>query len=198
MALNQDPILLTLAELNQYRDLSLNLDTTRLDQSVRESQVDELNAFLGEELYLLFIEDWDGTSFVTQKFVDLWEGVDYINNSKSIRYYGLQPAIALYSYSRMLDNLQLNATRSGAVKFTDEESEPTEQPQISSKVKSARGQALVYLARADKFLNEKKADYPEYQTKESEVINKFSLKFFKVGNREDRITHINHRRTWRL
>ena len=180
MALNQDPILLTLAEINQYRDLSLNLDTTRIDQSVRESQLDELNNFLGEELYLLFIEDWDGSTFVTQKFIDLWEGVDYVNNSKSIRYYGLQPAISLYSYARMLDNLQLNATRSGAVTFIDDESEPTEQPQIATKVKSARGQALVYLARADKFLNENKSDYPQYQTKDTVVQQKFSLKFFKV------------------
>ncbi len=182
MALNQDPILLTLAEINQYRDLSLNLDTTRIDQSVRESQLDELNSFLGEELYLLFIEDWDDNLKVFQQqiFIDLWEGVDYDLKGKQIRYYGLQPAISLYAYSRMLDNLQLNATRSGAVTFIDDESEPTEQAQIATKVKSARGQALVYLARADKFLQEKKVDYPQYQTKESEVINKFSLKFFKV------------------
>ena len=180
MALNQDPILLTLAEINQYRDLSLNLDTTRIDASVRESQLDELNNFLGEELYLLFIEDWSGTAFVTQKFIDLWEGVDYVNNGKEIRYYGLQPAISLYAYSRMLDNLQLNATRSGAVTFIDDESEPTEQPQIATKVKSARGQALVYLARADKFLKENRDDYPQYATKDTEVQQKFSLKFFKV------------------
>ena len=178
--MNQDPILLTKADLNQYRDLSLNLDDTRIEQSVRESQIDELNAFLGEELYLLFIEDWNGTAFDTQKFIDLWEGVDYDLKGKTVRYYGLQPAISLYAYSRMLDNLQLNATRSGAVTFIDDESEPTEQAQIATKVKSARGQALVYLARADKFLQEKKVDYPQYQSKESEVINTFSLKFFKV------------------
>ena len=181
MALNQDPILLTNAEILIYRDLSLNLDVTRIDQAVRESQVDELNSFLGGELYFLFIDDWNGTVFVDPRFLALWEGIDYdAPNGKKIRYYGLQPAIALYSYARMLDNLQLNATRSGAVTFTDEESEPTEQPQIATKVKSARSQAMVYLARADKFLKDNKTDYPEYETKESEVVNKFSLKFFKV------------------
>ena len=195
MALLLDPILITKAEINVYRDLSLNLDDTRVDQSVRESQIDELSNFLGEELYLLLVDDWNGTGFDTPKFNLLWNGEDYDNSGKIIRYHGLQPAISLYSYSRMLDNLQLNVTRSGAVTFTDEESEPTEQAQIATKVKSAKGQALVYLARADKYLQAKKSDFPQYQTKETDVINKTSLTFFKVGSGEDRTNRI---RKWPL
>ena len=180
MALNLDPILITIAEINVYRDLSENMDQDRIDQTIRDAQIDEMSNFLGEELYLKMILTWTGTEFPAGIFADLWDGVDYTAQGKDIRFHGLQPAISLYAYSRMLDTIQLNVTRAGVVNFDSEESEPTEQTQIASKVKAAKGQALVYLARADKFLQEHKADYPEYQTKNTDVINKTSLTIFKV------------------
>lgn len=180
MALNQDPLLLTKDDFRDYRDITLNADDTRINQSIREAQMDEMQQFLGDELYLAIMKAWTGTDFPAGPYADLWNGVDYTYQGKQIRFHGLQPAIALYAYARMLDNIQLNVTRAGAVTFVNDESEATAQAQITTKVKSARSQALVYLARADKFLNAKRADYPEYQGKDSQVTSKTSFQFFKV------------------
>ena len=180
--LNNDPLLLTPEALLEYRDATKNLDTDRIDQSIREAQIDEMQQFLGDELYLIMMKDWDDVNleFTTAIYNELWFGVDYIYQSKEIRFHGLQPAISLYAYARMLDTIQLNVTRAGVVNFTEDTSEPTEQAQITTKVKSARSQALVYLSRADKFLKENISDYPQYGTKDSEVTSKTSFQFFKV------------------
>ncbi len=178
-----DKLLLDKTDFVDYRDLSDNYDTNRLDQSIRESQIDELLAFVGDELYLIMQNDYTvlGKTWATQKYNDLWNGKDYTTGNKTIRYHGLQPAISLYAYSRLLDNASLSLTRTGAVQFTEEDvSDPAEQAQIATKVRSAKAQALVYLARAKKFLDANTTDYPEFQTKDSEVQNKSSLTMFKI------------------
>jgi len=180
-----DKLFLDKTDFADYRDMSANFDEGRLNQSIRESQIDEMIGFIGDELYLIMQNDYTviGKTFANPKYSELWNGKDYTIGSKTIRFHGLQPAISLYAYSRLLDNGQLNLTRMGAVTFTDDEvGETTEQAQIATKVKSAKSQALVYLARADKFLRNNPIDYPEYANKDADniVMNKYSFKAFKI------------------
>jgi len=54
-----DDLLIKKTDLSIYRDLSANADTGRIDQSIREAQINEMTQFLGGELYLKMIEDYD-------------------------------------------------------------------------------------------------------------------------------------------
>ena len=177
-----DKLFLVNADFQDYKDLSENFDDGRLNQSIRESQVDEMRAFLGDELYLIMQTDFtEPDTWATIKYEELFEGKDYTYNDKLIRFYGVKPALVLYAYSRLLDLGNLNLTRQGAVQFIEDEvSEPTEQPQIMTKVRSAKAQGLVYLADAKKFLESNIDLYPEFSTKDSQVVNKTGMTMFKV------------------
>lgn len=179
MPLLLDPLMVFLADLILFKDVSQNMDEDRVNQSVREAQINELRSFVGDELYLALITDYDEISdtFSQDRFNDLWFGVDYDYTGKTIRFHGLKAAIIYYTYARMLDNGQLNLTRSGAKSWQNDESEDTEQPQIATKVRNARSQALVYLSDAKKFLSYLKSVYPEW---EEEKQDRTSLQFFKV------------------
>ena len=178
-----DDLLIKKDDLAIYRDLSSNSDTGRIDQSIREAQINEMTQFLGGELYLLMLNDYDDVSdsFSNPDYETLWFGEDYEYKNKTQRFNGLKPAITLYAYARMLDTIQLNVTRAGVVTFTEDTvSDPAAQAQIVTKVKSARSEALVYLSRADKYLRAFPDKYPEYKTKDSDIPSKTSLQMFKI------------------
>jgi hypothetical protein len=195
MPLLTDPLLIKKEDFQLYRDSSDNMDDERMNQGINEAQINEMTQFLGPELFLKMMLDYDANtdSFTDPNLEALWFGVDYSYQNKQIRFNGLKPGIVLYAYARMLDNLQLNVTRAGVNTFTEPEvSEATTQAQISTKVKSARSQALVYIAGAYKFLNENKTDYPTFQSEGNGIVNKKSFQSFKVGASGDEYKNINN------
>ena len=164
MAILKDKLFLKRADFDDYKDLSANFDLKNYKMAVREAQVIELTGFLGRELYLLLQNDYveKSDTFATAKYSELWFGEDYASKGKTVRYHGLQPAVALYAYARMLNSAQLKLTRSGAVSFGDEDvSEATPQAQIKSKVIEARSMAVYYMEEAKQYLLDKRSSYPE-------------------------------------
>ena len=69
-----EEIFLTLEQLQKLRPLSPNLNQPKIDNWIFEAQIDEMRSFLGGELYKLMAEDWDGTTFATERFAKLWDG----------------------------------------------------------------------------------------------------------------------------
>jgi hypothetical protein len=188
MPLITDPLLILKEDFQIYRDASDNMDDVRMNQGIREAQVNEMLQFVGGELYLLMMDDYtEGTdSFSNILYENLWFGIDYTYQNKTVRFHGLKPGIVLYAYARMLDNLQLNVTRAGVNTFVDADvSEATTQAQIATKVKSARSQALVYISQAYKYLTENKSDYPTFASDGNGIVNKKSFQSFKVGAGSD-------------
>lgn len=175
-----DKLMLKLADLQLFKDVSSNMDVAKVEQSTRETQATEIAQFLSPELYLAMQEDYDdGTdTFNSQRFTDLWFGVDYTYQNKTQRFHGIKVAAIYYCYARMLDNGQIALTRAGAVGYTEDEvSDVPEQAQINTKVRNARSQALVYIAEANKFLKDNKSTYPEW---DDELVHKKSFQMFKV------------------
>ena len=58
MAANLDPLLLRSDDFVIIRDISKNIDTSRLDAYIREAQVNELRSFLGDELYKRLVDNY--------------------------------------------------------------------------------------------------------------------------------------------
>ena len=72
-----DELLLSKDDFKPYRDISDNVDLTRLDPWILEAQKQEMRAFLGPELYLEMITAYPaGGPFPAGRFKDLWDGVD--------------------------------------------------------------------------------------------------------------------------
>ena len=169
-----DKLLITLEDLEPYKDVSENLDIERFNSYVIDAQFADIRLFLGRELYTALQTDYDEVLkvFSEPRFTELWEGV-IVKNSQ---FYGLKGALIQYTYARLLDNIQLNITRAGVRKFEDEESEEVTQNQIRDKVNSARSMALLYIADTKTFLDGSTA-YPEWDI---ESLKNTSVDFFKV------------------
>ena len=58
MSLNLDPLLLDLEDFNIIRDISPKTEPSRLDAYIREAQVNEIRSFLGDELYVLLVNNY--------------------------------------------------------------------------------------------------------------------------------------------
>ena len=170
----EDNLYITLADFADYKDISPNIDQDRLDTYIRDAQILDLRAFLGQELYLQLQLSYTPPDVFTGVYEPLFEGVDY----NDIRYYGLKPLLVEYAYARLLEEISLNITRTGAKVFTTEEgSEPPTQSQINTKVSAARSIALAYEADATKFLKANLSDYPKWHDTNDK---KTGFNFFKV------------------
>ena len=165
MTVISDKLFITQADFATYKDLSEHMDTPLMEAYIRESQVIDLQSFLGPELYLILQTDFTPPdTWATLKYDDLFNGSDYTSpNTGLIRQHGLQPMLTLFAYARMLDNISMSVTRIGAINYTeDETSIATTQAQIKTKVISTRALAVAYQAESAQFLRDNSTDYPEW------------------------------------
>jgi hypothetical protein len=165
MALLQDKLFIVWEQFSTYKDISEHMDETLMKASIRESQLADLQPFVGPELYLILQNDFTAPdTWATPIYQELFEGSDYTNGNASIRQHGLQPMLALFAYSRMLDNLQLSVSRGGPVMYLEEDtSQPTTQAQIKTKVINARATAILYQEEVAEFLANNRSVYPEWR-----------------------------------
>ena len=178
-----DVLLLERTDFAEYRDMSKNIDDSRINSFIREAQVKELRAILGDELYLKLILDYDDNLkvFGEQRFTDLFFGVDYTFNAGTIRFNGCFGLLVMYAYKRILNHNQVNVTRYGVKNMTTEFSEETIGAKIRSEMVDSNAMALLYQNDAKKYLETETAQYPEWQTKVTEA-DKTGFNFIKVGD----------------
>jgi len=177
-----DVLLLDKTDFSDYRDISKNIDDSRINSFIRESQVRELRSFLGDELYLKLILDYDDTpkTFTEQRFTDLFFGVDYTYNSTTIRFNGLAGMLVMYSYGRMLNHQQMSLTRYGVKDMTTEFSEDTLALKIRSEMVDSSAMAKVYQSDATKYLQTEITQYPEWKNTKESPIKNTGFNFLKI------------------
>jgi hypothetical protein len=179
MPLLTDKLFITKDDFELYRDISEHMDADRVDASIREAQVTEFTDFIGQQLYLALQDDYDVglNEFPTARLSTLFFGEDYAYRGKNVRYHGLQPMLTMFSYGRMLTNLQLSVTRGGPMTYTETDvSDPTTQAQIKTKVIDARSMALSYGAEVKQYLSQNRSVYPEYTHPNTET----GFQMFKI------------------
>jgi len=181
MPLLQDDLFFGRADLADFREISANITDATFEIFIREAQTIEVRGFVGNELYRLLLDDWNGTDFDTQRFADLWYGVDYTNSeSKPVRFNGLMSAAIYFSYSRFLLQQQNNVDRFGVSQLNNEISESATAPQVRGKAGEARQVAMRYQNDAKTFLLDKATTYPEWADSQSRTPKTSSFGFFKV------------------
>ena len=155
-----DELLLTRDDFKPYRDISENVDLDRLDPWILEAQKQEMRAFLGPQLYLLMIDAYPvGGPFPAGRFLELWEGVDVPDR---YRFYGLKPAIIYFAYARFLKNQKTVVTRFGVRNFDNDTSEQQADAATRTRQGEAQSMAVSMQSDAELFLNDNRADYPEF------------------------------------
>lgn len=180
----KDPQLIQKIDFEDYRDISANIGDERLTPWILEAQGIEMQNFLGPELYLEMVSDWDDVNkvFTTQKFKDLWEGVDVAGK---YRFYGLKPSIIYFAYARFLKNQDVVVTRYGVKNLVREESEKNPDTSTSIKYKAAEQMAIQFQDRAAVYLQDNETDFaswPYYTTNENQknpyhLVNRSNYKY---------------------
>lgn len=176
MDINLDHLFLTKDSFEDFRDISKNISTEKVNIFIREAQVVEARAFLGKELYNLMQNDWNiGTGeFDDPIYNHLWFGTEYNN----IKFNGYANAVVYFAYYRFLLQQQTNISRFGVESVQNEISEDITDAQIRIKSKDSLQIAFTYQNDTKEFLCDNKSIYPTW--KESKKAKKQSYNFFKL------------------
>ena len=188
-ALVLDSLLVQLTDFSNFRDVSVNTDTDRINAFIRESQMREMRSLLGDALYKALIDDFtpdagEGT-FSEQRFTDLWFGVAYIRDNFSVQFNGFKPAIVYYAYERFLYYQKLNVTRYGVRTLQDNDLS-NDAPFTKKWQVSADSMGLMYQEDTEKYLNENDSTYPERNRPDFKTKKSTGLQFFKIGTLKGR------------
>lgn len=114
--------------------------------------------FLGGELYKLMIEDWDGSAFVTERFIKLWNGDD----DGDELYLGLWRAIGLFSISKIIKNNAFNVTRFSNSELDSDIEEQVARAAATSHASRAYSQGIKMLDEMAEYMADSDA-YPEWE-----------------------------------
>lgn len=153
--------LITLSTIKEFRPVSANLATDRIDYAISDAQEFDIKPVLGPALYLAFINGL-AMSPQTSIYIDLFEGKTYLQKgiNENISFKGVRAALAYYSYARLLLNQDLHITASGIVHKDEQWSKLAEEKRIQSQVTAARAAAGAIEVDYVRFLNDNSTDYP--------------------------------------
>ncbi len=172
--------LIFLNDINEYWPLSKSIDQVRVNSNVMRSQQADLQPILGAALYFAFVEDFNGTEFDTPIYEDLFYGTTYTFKTNTIYFRGVRPLLATFAYNRLTDTHKVRVTRAGVHIFTVEESEIATDAQVRATKRKAYTDAARYEGELIQFLNEKRADYPLWNTAEAEGQKRTAYNFYRV------------------
>ncbi len=150
--------LIVLSDIQDFRAVSSNLNTDRIDPLIAEAQEFDIKPVLGPAQYLDFINSLpDGG-----KYDDLFNGVEYTDTgiNELVSFKGVRAALVYYSYARLLLNQDLHVSGSGIVEKTEQWSQPSEEKRIQRQVTAARLAAVAHQNDYIKFLREEFETYP--------------------------------------
>ena len=175
-----DDILLTQDDFIPYRDISDNVDFDRLTVWILEAQKQEMRAFLGPQLFLAMIDDWDGAAFPTARFNELWDGIDVPDE---YRFYGLKPVVIYFAYARFLKNQKTVVTRFGVRNLENDTSE--QQSAIATRTRQGEAEAMAVSLQSDTetYLNDNRDTYPEWNSRDGKQNQKNIFKPIRVRGR---------------
>ena len=182
MALLQDKLLFTKADIAKAREISANITDAKIEPYIRETQSLSVRTFLGDQLYLLLLNDYtvSSSSFASQRFTDLWYGSDYTNRSGvTVRQNGLMQAAIYFCYGQFILQQNTNVSRYGVGSLNQDATETSGTSTVRTKKNQSDSIALNYQAAVGLFLNDKSTTYPEWQTKNT-TGQKIAAPFFKV------------------
>ena len=172
--------LIFLNDINEFWPLSQNIDQSKINANVMRAQQSDLSPILGSALYHAFIEDFDGSNFATQIYTDLFYGTDYVFKGNTIYFRGVRPLLSTFAYNRIVDTNKVNIVRNGVAVYSVEESEIATDAQKRETKRTAYSDASRLEGELIQFLNENRATYPLWNTKEIPNQKRTAYNFYRV------------------
>lgn len=166
-------LLISLSDIQQYRSITANLDATKsLEPYILDAQEFDLRVFLGEQLWIDFLEDFEASPSLT-KYADLFNGTTYTYSGRKWKHEGLKAVLVHYTYYRYVLNSQIQSTKFGLVVKKNEFSDPAPENKIARIANQAKSAAITYQERVKLFLDFNYATYPlwkfGYQRKKGQI-----------------------------
>jgi len=167
------------ADIQNLWDFSENIDQSKIDAAILRAQQTDLESILGAPLYHEFIEDYNGLTFDTATYQNLYDGGEYTYNGQTIYYRGIKALLSVYSYVHLMDIIRINVVRSGQVYKVSEESEFLEDFQARADNRKAKSDAIRLEKDTLQFIETNISDYPLFRYREYREV-KTSYNFYKL------------------
>lgn len=152
--------LLTLTKFT-IRHLTAGVDAPRFDPFIVEAEEGDIRPFLGDALFLDFVNGLAASTQVS-KYVDLLNGTTYTYGDDTIEFKGIGQALQYYAYARYLQEHDITHTKVGAAILQGEFAQRPAGTSIQRKIDSARSMAVVFMGDTKKFLLNNADTYPLY------------------------------------
>ena len=175
-----EKLIIGLEDINEFWALSKSVEQDKVNANILRSQQADLQPILGSALYYEFIEDFDGKTFQTPKYDELFKGTTYNYKGNTIYFRGVRPLLSTLAYNRITDTSKVNVVRGGAVVYQVEESEIATDAQVRATKRKAYTDASRLEAELIQFLNTKKTDYPLWNLREVQSQKRTAYNFFRV------------------
>lgn len=157
-------------DVEAIRKISSSFNQERFDTFAKEAEDVHLRMMLGDALYAdLQANPTDA------KYITLLDGEDYLNDGKTIKYFGLKTFLAyawLYINAVEGDDFQSNI---GTVNF-NQQNQFTQRPAGKSyTLKKYQDTMVIYRNNAIDYLNEKASTYPLWEGNDKQKRGRFQF-----------------------
>jgi hypothetical protein len=174
--------IITHDDIIEFWPNSVNISSSKADSAILRAQQADLEPLLGIYLYQDFIEDYNGTTFNTTKYQELYDGKSYTYRGNDRYFRGVRNLLSVYSFVRLSDVSNYSLTDSGMVDKITEESEQKEDYQIRSTRMLAKDDSIRLEKDTLDFITTFRTDYELYWKVYStdKKQTKTSYNFYKV------------------
>jgi len=153
-------MLISLEQIQLFKSLTTNLNTVKqLDPYILEAEEFDLRPFLGDDLYLDLVADFEASPSL-ETYLDLYNGTEYTYNGRTYRHEGIVPVLAYFTFARYAAMSGTHSTKHGFVTKQTDFSEPASEKTIARMIGQSKSAALVYQDRVRRYLNHHASTYP--------------------------------------
>lgn len=156
-------ILTNVTNIARYKSITANINGAKqLEPFILDAQEFDVRAFLGAELYLELLDQYDASpqfGGTDTAYAKLFNGSEYTVNGKRRNHPGIEAVLIHFAYARYCENANSISTKAGFKTKTNEWSNDLSEKSIARKIQQAKSAAVALQERVKDFLDENESDY---------------------------------------
>jgi len=172
--------IITKADIQAYWNIPGTIDDARVNIAILQAQQSDLKRILGEKLYYVFIQDYNGTTFADAIYKTLFDGGSYTYQGDVIYFSGVRQLLCAYSYIHLAKSNKIHVVRAGVVVKQIEQAETAENFELRTILRQAFDQASRLEAEVTQFLYENRQTYPLYLKKKENNQKRTGFNFYRI------------------
>lgn len=166
-----EAILITQADVREYRQIDANFDQNRFNSFCNDVQRKSLRGLLGDALYYDLMSD----SRVAGKYKDLLDGKDYQYAGNTIHFYGIKPILCYWWLAIAAREGDLFLSSIGAIQFVNNPQQNFESSKSKERISSEySATAQMFTNDLIQFLGQHNSIYPLWQGGQETRKNNFT------------------------